>query len=410
MQRSNSPQPPTSWVNYSSRPRGSYAPPMRHTGPYNPIPAMGHNSNFARMSSLGGLGQGNMPTASQSATKYCSPEHAAEWLQHLESYTGTQRRIWAINRTTAQAFRPEEQDTFSTHYDQERPGTAHRENLSGRPFPSYFTGTNTDMAGAVPTPDRVSRLEYSVLEPNCPPNWATQHNRAGESTMSRTSERPTGHVSYGLQYPSGLAATPDMHGGFSQPDYLNQQWQQAEVYRPSLPLIYPTAIPDATPTLPPTRVESTDDEFILPSPTHSPTENVFAQATRASSSTNSSSGTLYQELLTPTMSTVSSPSNIDANASVSRVNATLEEVADQPDELDTGNGNPRTGVNGSVRPNNGDCAAPIPITISISIEFDDSVFDIQGYNITTRPRSRQVGEDSGGEMDESRITEGILGK
>ncbi|KAK6949453.1 hypothetical protein Daesc_009533 [Daldinia eschscholtzii] len=393
MQRSNSPQPPASWINYSGRPRGPYVPPMRQTGPYNPIPAMGHGSNFARMSSLEGLGQGNMPTASQSATKYCSAELAAEWLQHLESYTDTQRRIWAINRTTAQAFRPEEQDMFSTHYDQERPGTAHRETLSGGPFPGYFTGTNTGMAGAVSSPDRVSRLEYSVLEPNCPPNWATQHYRAGESTMLRTSERPTGHVSYGLQYPSGLAATPDMHGGFSQSDYLNQQWQQAEVYRPSLPLNYPTAIPDATPTLPPARVEPAGDEFILPSPNHSPTENVFAQATRAGSSTNSGSGTLYQELLTPTMSTVSSPSNIDTHASVSRVNVALEEVADQPDELNTGNGSPRTIVNDSVRLNDGDRAGPIPITISISIEFDDSVFDIQGYNITTRPRSRQVGEN-----------------
>ncbi|KAI2783685.1 hypothetical protein F4815DRAFT_457492 [Daldinia loculata] len=366
-QQSDSQQPASGWVNERGRPRSSDIP-ARQAGSRRSIPAMAYDSDLGRLSSLEEFDQRNFVGSRRLGGAY--------------DHTGSG---W---HTTFGTTRPEESDILASLING-RPIRDYWGTLPHMAFPSHILDIEPVRPRAIPDPDEIARFESSIFDPNRPSPWSTQFNDVREPSRPSTPDMPPDDIPYQLQYSSERAPTPEAPGVFYPSDSLNGRWHRRNRFSQPFPPNRPTISNDTT-MLPSERDRPASEVFGRLNRAYPSTEGVFAHPRIPSSSTANSSETLYPGLSTPVMTPTSNASDIDTDASVLPVNAVPEQAGNRVDELSTGNGSSSTNGEGGARLEGSGHPALIPVTISISIEFDDTMFDIQGYNVTTRPRSRRV--------------------
>ncbi|KAI0103544.1 hypothetical protein F4814DRAFT_455988 [Daldinia grandis] len=381
----------------SRRPRRSNIP-TRQASSRHHIPTMAYDSDLGGPLSLEELGQRSVSTFGESVTEqHPITDAAAQHIEYLRSFADFQRPSEAYNHTgpgwytTSGIPRSEESDILASLING-RPSRDHRETLSHREFLNHILDTGFERSSAIPDPDEIARFESSIFDPNRPSSRSTRFNNAGEPARPDTPDTLDEDMTYRLQDSSGRAPTPHAAGVFYPSDHLNGRWHRRNRFGQSLPLNRPT-ISNSTTMLPSARDRPASEVFNRRSRAYLSTEGAFAHPRISSLPTANSSETLHPELGTPIMTPTSSASDGAIDVSVLRVTAVPEQSVNLVAEQSINNGSASTAGEDSMRLDGSGRPAPIPVTILISIEFDDTMFDIQGYDVTMRPRSRQVGEE-----------------
>ncbi|KAF3057419.1 hypothetical protein GL218_06295 [Daldinia childiae] len=357
-QQSNNQHPPSGWINERIRRRGSHIP-ARQAGPRRSIPAMAYDSDLGRRSSLEEFDTGN----------FLDPRR----------FSGTYDHTGSGWHTTFRATRPEESDILDSSIN-ERPT---------RDFPSHVLDIEPLRTSAIPDPEEIARFESSIFDPNRSSPWSTEFSDVRESSRPHTPDMPIDDVTYRLEYSPERTPTPDASGVFYPSGHLSGRWHRHNRFcQPLLPN-HPT-ISSGTTMLPSERDRPAGEALDRLNRAYPSIEGTSAHPRISSPSSVNSSGSVYPGLSIPVMTPTSNASDIATDASALRVNAVPEQTGNRIDEWSMGNGSSGTNGEGGAGLNGSGGPAPIPITISMCIEFDDTVFDIQGCNVTTRPRSRRV--------------------
>ncbi|KAI0847069.1 hypothetical protein F5Y00DRAFT_263881 [Daldinia vernicosa] len=389
-------QPASGWINQRGRPRGSNIPvPARQAGPRRSMAAMAYDNDFGRLESLGEFDQENMSTpGGPSNRRRPTTETTPQYIRDLQNLIDFRRPSGTYDHTGSGWYNtfgttvPEGSDILES-FVTGRPLRDYQGRLPHRAFPSDILDTEFERPSAIPDPDEIARFESSIFDPNRPPTRVPRFDSAPESSMPSTPPAmPAEDITYRPESLSARPPTPDAPGVFYPSDHLNGRWHRRNRFSQPLPPNRPTVSDDKT-MLPSTRYEPAGEVFDLLNRAYPSNEGLSAHPRISTSSTDDSSETLHPGLGTPVMTPTSSASGVGTDASTLRANAVPEQTGNRTAEQSTDNGSSSTAGGSGARLDSGGRPAPIPVTISISIEFDDSMFDIRGYNVTTKPRSKR---------------------
>ncbi|KAI8957490.1 hypothetical protein F5Y11DRAFT_352490 [Daldinia sp. FL1419] len=256
--------------------------------------------------------------------------------------------------------------------------------------------------------DGFSHPNFSTYNMNRPSTVPAQPNRTGgfaapdmmERTTrdvprfgpcpSNTSDNPQ-DVMQGIQLECLADAAAMPGGGYYSNEYANRLRQylreNANLTPPSEP---PSSVSSVTAVLDPEGAEPVSNPFSPPEETFSPPEQDSEH--QPAYGVSPISATLRSGFATPFMTSTTHPLDNDnvTNAGAPAVGTPPGLASPFTQEPSIANGSPpytRAAPRGAYRP------TPIPINISIIIDYDDSVFSIEGCNVTARACGTWIGEE-----------------